>query len=112
MSDFDRIADEAEAEFEAFLAAEKGKLEQLLVSLSDDSEETRQYANKALELGAMILAARLRGEDTEFAEQALKAVKANLAATSSAAVSGTVLRFVESSIINVAVTVGRLILLL
>lgn len=112
MSDLDKLADKAEAEVEAFLAIEKEKLSQLLVSLSDDSEETQEYAAKALELGAMILSARLRGEDTEFAEQALKAVKANLASTTTSAVSGTVFRFVESSIINVAVSVGRLILLL
>ena len=112
MSDLDELREGAERELDEFLASEKDKLNQLLVSLSDDSEETQEHAAKALELGAMILAARLRGEDTQFAEQALKAVKANLASTTSSAVSGTVLRFVESSIINVAVSVGRLIMLL
>jgi len=112
MSDMEDLQKGAERELEEFLSSEKEKLNQLLVSLSDDSEETQEYAAKALELGAMILSARLKGEDTEFAEQALKAVKANLASTTSSAVSGTVLRFVESSIINVAVSVGRLIMLL
>jgi len=86
MSDMEDLQKGAERELEEFLSSEKEKLNQLLVSLSDDSEETQEYAAKALELGAMILSARLKGEDTEFAEQALKAVKANLASTTSSAV--------------------------
>ena len=111
MSDQDPL-DLAGIEAEQFIESRKAALAALLTSLGDDSVETREEAAKILDISAKILAGRLKGEDVSFSEQALKALKSNLKSIASADVQRTTLAFVEDSLIQLATTVGRIILLI
>ena len=94
---------------EAFVKEEQNHLSILLDRLEQVSIETRQFAAEALTLAAAIAADKLEGKSTDVAEDALKAVKANILAAARIQTAHVVFGYIEGAIIRVAATVGRIL---
>ncbi len=91
---------------ESFVANEKAVISELLDRMGQTSFEIRQAADEALVLGAEIAAARLRAENTDIAERALKVVLANLKAAAAVEVASAIVGYIEGALVRVATTAG------
>jgi len=100
------------AEVQALVEAEKVDLLHLLTKLENDSDEIRAQAARAIDLSGQILAEQLQGRDTTIAENSLRAIRLNLVSAGGNAFASAVFGQIESMIVRVAATLGRIIVAL